>query len=679
MTSLSWKELALCCFVSTLLVTIGCSSSQPQGSNATAKRSIAGSVGNQGWYSTDQAAQGEALFKAKCSVCHGANLQGGAGPALAGNQFFLRYKGKPLSALWSTVHTEMPLNAPGTLTSSQSLSLVAFILQKNGFPSGASPIVGHYDITRIVPAAAPGAAAASEAAATAGPTIVKQPSTTAPSQAELENADAGAADWLTYGKGYHGARYSALKEITAANVSHLHPLCSVALAPQGSFEASPVAYQGVIYVTTTNGTFSIDGRTCAKNWSYEYNATDVEAGANNKGVAIGGGRAIRGTTDGHLIALDMKTGELLWNRKIMDSSGGASAMAAPLIWHGLVFMGVAGGDVGVTGQVAAYRVFDGTKVWSFTTLATPAEKAHGGGGVWTYFTLDPKSGTIYVPVGNPGPDFDSSVRPGANLFTTGIVALDAGSGKLRWSYQTQPNDDHDWDATGTAEFTGGGGKSVLAATSKDGLMHLLDLRSGKLLTTTPTTTIANAGAPITSKGTHYCPGVTGGSEWNGAAWYPPSQLVYVNAADWCVTVKLSKLRSITNIASGAAKAEKGAAAFGGGIPIPDPIASAYGWTTAVNAATGHVLWHRKMPTPMIAALTPTAGGIVLTGDLDGNLLALDANSGKQLYSYDTKNAIAGGIITYSSGGKQYVAAAAGNTSFVAWRVTGKPTLFIFGM
>ena len=205
-------------------------------------------------------------------------------------------------------------------------------------------------------------------------------------------------------------------------------------------------------------------------------------------MAIGGGRAIRGTADGHLIALDMKTGELLWNRKIMDSSGGASAMAAPLIWHGLVFMGAAGGDVGVRGQVAAYRVIDGTKVWSFYDACDPAEKAHGGGGVWTYFTLDPKSGTIYVPVGNPGPDFDRAVRPGANIFTTGIVALDAGSGKLRWSYQTQPNDDHDWDATGSAEFTGGGGKSVLAATAKDGLMHLLDLRSGKLLTKTPTTT-----------------------------------------------------------------------------------------------------------------------------------------------------------------------------------------------
>jgi PQQ-dependent dehydrogenase (methanol/ethanol family) len=648
-------------------------------------------VGNEDWYSAAQAAQGAALFTQKCAVCHGANLQGGAGPALVGNQFFLRYRGKPLSALWSTIHTEMPLNAPSTLSNAQSLALVAFILQRNGFPAGPSPIIGHYDITRIIPASAPGAAATGETAVNAKPVpmIVKQPSTSAPSQQELENADSDAGNWLTYGKGYRGARYSALSDITTANVSRIKPVCSVELSPEGSFEASPVAYNGTLYVTTTNGTFAIDGRTCAKIWNYQYDATDIAAGANNKGVAIGGGRVIRGTTDGHLIALDIKTGDLLWDRKIMDSSTGASAMAAPLIWHDLVFMGEAGGDVGVRGEVAAYRVGNGTKVWSFSTIPMgtqtgentwkkAATASHGGGGVWTYFTLDPKSGTIFAAVGNPGPDFNNAVRPGANLFTTGIVALDASSGKLRWWYQTEPNDDHDWDATGSAEFQMPDGKNVLAATSKDGLLHLLDLATGKLLTKTATTTVANANAPITTAGTHYCPGVTGGSEWNGAAWHPATRLVYVNSVDWCVTVKLSKLANIANITA-AGKVESGAASFGGGIPIPDPMAKAYGWTTAIDPATGSTRWHLKMPTPMIAALTSTGGGLVFTGDLNGDLLALDATSGRILYRYDTKNALAGGIITYRAGGAQYVAAAGGNTSFVAWKVTGKPTLFIFGL
>jgi outer membrane protein assembly factor BamB len=137
--------------------------------------------------------------------------------------------------------------------------------------------------------------------------------------------------------------------------------------------------------------------------------------------------------------------------------------------------------------------------------------------------------------------------------------------------------------------------------------------------------------------------------------------------------------SIKNIATQAAKAESGAAAVGGGIPIPDLLTRAHGWTTAVDPLTGRARWHRKMPTPMVAALTPTAGGVVFTGDLNGNLLALDAATGKTLYRYDTKNAIAGGITAYVAGGKEYLAVAAGNTSFVAWKVTGKPTLFIFGL
>jgi alcohol dehydrogenase (cytochrome c) len=393
--ALSRITFAACVIVAASLAAAGCNSgsrSHPAAQStgaSTPKRSIAGAAGAQDWYSSEQAAQGETLFKQKCAVCHGDQLQGGAGPTLVGNQFFLRYRGQPLSALWSTIHTQMPLNAPGTLSPTESLALVAFILQKNGFPAGPSPIIGHYDITRIIPAVAPGTAGAAQTFASAAPApmVVRQPSTNAPTQQELANAASDAADWLTYGKDYRGSRYSSLSQITAANVSRLRPICSVVLSPPGSFEGSPIAYAGVLYVTTTDSTFAIDGRNCAKLWSYQYVPTDVEAGANNKGVAIGGGRVIRGTADGHLIALDVKTGDLLWNRKIMDSSTGASAMAAPLIWHDLVFMGTAGGDVGVRGEVAAYHVRDGTTAWSFSTIkAGPATRV--GGGVWTYFTLD---------------------------------------------------------------------------------------------------------------------------------------------------------------------------------------------------------------------------------------------------------------------------------------------------
>jgi len=646
-------------------------------------KSISGSTGSEGWYTSAQAARGAKLFAQHCAVCHGAKLQGGAGPTLVGKQFFLRYGGKPLSQLWFNVHTQMPLNAPSSLPNPDSLAIIAFILKANGFPEGASPIVGHYDTSRIIPSSAPGAVAKAPSTVAKAPMVVQQPSTDLPSQAELNAADSDADNWLTYGKGYRGARYSSLTDISTANVAQLRLVCAVQLAAAGSFQSSPIAYNGVLYVTTTNGTFAVDGQTCAKLWSYQYEASDVEAGANNKGVAIGAGRVIRGTTDGHLIALDVKTGKLLWDRKVMDSSVGASALIAPLIWNDLVFMTKAGGDLGIRGEVMAFHVSDGTKVWGFSSIPTDGETGagswpnaavalHGGGATWTAITLDPDTGTLFVPIGNPSPDFNTATRPGANLFSTGIVALDAATGKLSWSYQTQPNDYHDWDATGTAQFDMADGRKLLAATAKDGYVHLLDRTSGKLLTKTAITTIENVEAPISTSGTRYCPGAAGGEEWNGAAWDPALGLVFSNSVDWCTTVKL------------APPAKKGAAGlnvsdFGGGIPLPDPMTKAAGWTTAIDPATGGVRWHIKMPTPMLAAVTPTAGGLLFTGNLNGEFLALDAASGGVLFRYDTRGALAGGIITYRAGGKQFVAAASGNTSFVAWKVTGKPTLVVFSL
>ena len=605
------------------------------------------------WYEPAQAARGKALYAQQCAVCHGANLEGGAGPSLAGTQFFLRHNGEPLQGVWSAIHDRMPKTAPGTLSADQAFDLTAFILQENHLPAGTSPLAAA-DLQRTI-------TGTSGVADSANATIVRQPSTTLVSQNELNAPNAG--DWLAHGGDYGGSNYSQLADVTSANVSRLKLHCSVSLSAPGSLQAMPLAYRGNLYVTTTFSTFAINGATCAKLWTYNYVSTDLDAGFNNKGVAIADGRVIRGTSDGHLIALDAKTGTLLWNRKIADTKG-ASAIASPLIWNDLVFMGIAGGDVpGVHGKLEAYRVKDGTKAWSFATMKDDRE----GGGIWTFLTLDKTTGTLYAPVGNPEPDFNVAARPGPGLYSTGIVALDARKGALRWAYQMNPRDAHDWDATG-ASAVSAGAKHMVVATSKDGFVHILDASNGALERKVPVTTILNATAPITPSGTHFCPGIMGGTEWSGSTWSPKSQLLYINSVDWCATVNLDAHSDPHKMS---------VSSFGGGAVHDEPMSKAFGWTTALDPLTGTVRWHKKMPTPMLANILATAGGVLFTGDLNGRFVALDATSGRYLYQYDTRGAMGGGIMTYLAGGKQYIAAATGNTSLVAWKVTGKPTLLIF--
>ncbi len=244
---------------------------------------------------------------------------------------------------------------------------------------------------------------------------------------------------------YFGYRYSKLSRINAQNVRDLKSVCSFKLGEQGSFQNGPIVYDGILYTTSALGTFAVDAANCKQQWVYRHKPGHVFQ-PNNKGAVIAEGRVIRGTPDGHLIALDAKTDSLLWDRAVMDSTGGEFATAAPLVWKDMIFMGEAGGDMGIHGEMMAFRAADGAKIWGFNTIPGPGETgsdtwknpasiAHGGGGTWISCSLDPAAGLLLIPVGNPGPDFASEVRPGTNLFTNSLVALDAMTGKLKWWHQ----------------------------------------------------------------------------------------------------------------------------------------------------------------------------------------------------------------------------------------------------
>ena len=281
------------------------------------------------------------------------------------------------------------------------------------------------------------------------------------------------------------------------------------------------------------------------------------------------------------------------------------------------------------------------------------------------YALDRDTGTLFVPVGNPGPDYKKDMRPGANLFSISTVALDAKTGKLKWWYQLRANDDHDWDATVVSLFDAGG-KKLVATAGKEGILHVVRREDGKLVFKLPMTTLLNHDVPFTPEGVRVCP--VAGVQWNGAAHSPQTGLLYVNAIDWCTVFKSGKdpkwvaTVPYTGLANG----------WGSN----DPISKWSGWTNAIDPVTGKMAWRVKWPTPMYAAITPTAGNVLFTGDLNGNFLALDARDGKTLYSFDTGGPVAGGVITYEVKGKQYVAVASGHSGG-SIPLTGSTTVVIF--
>ena len=635
------------------------------------------------FFSSSQVSQGRWEFSQKCAVCHGAQLQGGGAPALKGREFVAQWNGKSLKDFYNYVHSNMPLGQGGELNSQEYADIVAYVLAHSGLPAGNEKLTPKSPMDRALDLASVSAGSAAASVPAGAVKIgelygkLAQPTTSGPAQAELDAADAATTNWLMYNKGYRGERFSALQRINVGNAGKLRPVCMFQLGELGTFSTGPVVYDGILYATTHLGTYAIDATTCQKRWAHQHVAQGPEMNATNKGVAIAGGRVIRGTQDGFLYALDAKTGAPLWVRQVADWSIGEGVGAAPLVWNDIVYVGKAGGDWGIRGRMMAFHVADGSLAWAFDLIPTGNETGadtweragsadHGGGAAWVAYALDRATGTLFVPVGNPGPDYSKAMRPGANLFSISTVALDARTGKLKWWYQLRANDDHDWDATVVSLFDTGGRKLV-ATSGKEGILHVLNRDDGKLVFKLPMTTMLNHDVPLTPEGVRVCP--VAGVQWNGAAHSPTTGFLYVNAIDWCTVFK-----SGPNPTWVATIPYTGLA---NGWGTNDPIDKWSGWINAVDPKSGKMVWRVHTSTPMYAALTPTAGNVLFTGDLNGKFLVLDARTGKTLYSFDTGGPIAGGVITYEQNGRQYVAVATGHSGG-SIPLTGSATIVIFG-
>ena len=479
-------------------------------------------------------------------------------------------------------------------------------------------------------------------------------------------------NWLTYAGSYSGQRHSSLEQITTANARNLAAQWVYHVPDSKKLESTPIVYDGVMYVTNSNAVHALDARTGRKIWAY----FDEQApGARvNRGAAILGNSVYVVTTDCHLVALNRKTGAVLFHKKYADMKDGYFGTMAPFVAKDKVIVGMGGGDSGARGFLAALSASTGEELWRTYTVPQRGEPGSetwskdktlkwGGAATWLSGTYDPQLGTLYWTTGNPWPDFYGGDREGANLYSASVIALDVDTGKLRWHYQFTPHDTHDWDAQSwpvlvDLEFQGKPRKVVLHP-NRNGFLYMLDRVTGEFLRGAPMVDkldwasgldakgkpILVAGKDPTPGGTKACPSVRGAANWMSPSYSPATGLFSVPPLEQCDTYFSSQKDPIPM---------KGFAGTGGEVIASEPGQLVL---RAFDPRTGKRVWEHPMTGPAVAwaGTVSTAGGVLFFGDDNGQLVAADARSGKHLWHFGTSQSITASPITYMVDGKQYVA------------------------
>jgi alcohol dehydrogenase (cytochrome c) len=477
-----------------------------------------------------------------------------------------------------------------------------------------------------------------------------------------------ADDWITMNKDYSGQRYVDLDQITPENIGDLKEICEVQLNQPVVFSSDLLTAGGTLYVATNRLTVAVDAATCALRWRHVLDFNDIPIGAGARGLGYLDGKVFRGTVDGRVIAFDANSGNVLWETKAANPHKLEMFVSAPIAWQGKVFIGIAFSDAGIAGRLLAFDAETGKELWRFnTTLGYNA-----GGGFWSSYSLDPATGEVFAGVGNPYPDFNRDIAPkdvAATIYTDSIISVDAATGRLNWHFQAVPSDEHDWDlATTPTLYRTPSGKEMLAIAGKDGRVHGISRATQTPVFNTPATTLENDDVPLDEIWKHVCPGLQGGAMFNGVAHNPATGMLYVGMSDHCAWYLKNK-------------------AFGpefGGAPFKDWSAAARfgapkGWITALDGENGGVLWRYRTDAQVLAGLVPTKSGLLFAGDTHGNLLVLSAKEGALLKRIDAGGALNNGLISYSAGGTQYVAAAVGGATENPSRVAGPLRVVVYGL
>ena len=613
-------------------------------------------------YTEDQFERGEVLYQKECALCHGLELDDGAAPAIVGSTFRKTWSmlGANVAELYNRIATTMPPRQDNFLSEDQNLDILSYLLGRNNVLRGTEALRNDYDYLAAIPIAR------GDETLDISVTFIEglygvEPTGNGPGMNELLNAGNNADDWLHHNKSYKGIRYSALNEINTSNVDELVQVCAYQMNSRAPLQTGPIVYQGIMYVTDATHTAAINAATCQKIWTHDWMPKDRMVWGNNRGVAIKDGYVVRGTPDGYLFALDSTDGNLLWARQVADPWLGETFTMPPTVFEDMILIGPAGSENAISGWLGAFSLTDGDLIWKFMTVpdaaagggeswGNPEGIKLGGGAVWTPLSFDLELGEVYVAVTNPAPDLPAYLRPGDNLYTNCIVALDILTGELKWYKSIVPNDDHDWDLTQVTPVLKAGvdgvSRDMVATVGKDGILRTLDKRTHQPLYETPITTILNADIPVTREGVVACPGVTGGVLWSSPAYHPGEKILLTSSIDYC-----SRFRAASNV-----RFIPGQLYMGGDARHEGDMS---GWITAVDVESGETRWKHQTEFPNVAAVTTTAGGLAISGTLAGDLLFFDVATGAVLNSIATGAQIGGGNISYSVEGKQHIAVGSG--------------------
>ncbi len=508
-------------------------------------------------------------------------------------------------------------------------------------------------------------------------------------------ADKEPQNWLTYSGSTQSQRYSLLTQITPSNVGNLKAQWAFQARSTEKFEATPLVVDGAMYLTQApNDIVALDAATGEIKWLYSYSPSREArpcCGRVNRGVAILGNTLYMATIDAHLIAVNARTGELVWDKEVAKPEAGYAMTHAPLIIKDKVIVGTAGGEYGIRGFIAAFDAATGNEAWRFYTIPGKGEPGnetwaadswqHGGASVWVTGSYDPESNLTYWGIGNPGPDWNGDKRGGDNLYSDCVVALDADTGKLKWYFQFTPHDDFDYDSVQVPVMADikwlGQPRKVMMWANRNGFFYVLDRNTGKFLQGKPFVKVTwakgldEAGRPMrtsgnepTAEGTVIYPSPTGGTNWWSPSFSPRTGLFYVSAWEG-VHATFTKVESEYDegkrYVGGAPQATRQGVR---GPQVPKRSdEDGYGVVRAIDPQTGEKKWEFKMNDVTASGILTTASDLLFTGGREGYFQALDARTGKLLWRTNAGGDIAMGPMTYQINGKQYVVFSAGSSLF----------------